>query len=464
MIKLDNITLICCDCFNYGQAVASLQKSMAQCEFARVIFFTDIKIDIPGIEVIRIPRITSKASYSRFIIKELWKYIETDYVLVTQHDGWVLNSDAWSDDFLEYDGIGSAWIYSDCRNNFNGGFCLMSKKLLTVVGTDNFIEIVSPDDEIIGRLYRNYLIEKHGIKFPTDEMCDRFAFELREPVGKTFGFHSFFHQEFKPTIIIKRSGALGDCVLIEPVMRWYYQNGYNVVLDMPPAIFELFSNHYFPVKHISQFNSERIIPAKEINLDMAYEIRPYQNYLKSYFEVCGIEDFELSKPILWPKVNNETKLFNRYVVLHVDERSQPERNVHGVKWKQVINWLEEKGLTVLQIGAGNNGGIKINTPSTAMLKFIIAGADLFLGVDSGPGHIAIAQGVPTLIMMGACDPQRIHPDLNGVLVQQNDCDKKGCWHKGTTAGVECAYNGTDKYLQCCTTDAHAIIDKLKQII
>ncbi len=462
--NLDRITLVVADCYNYGGAVAAIQKSMEQCEFASVKFFTDIKIEIEGIEVIQIPRINSKPDYSRFVIKELWKHIETEFVLVVQHDGHVLSGEAWSDDFYEVDGLGSAWLYQDQRNNFNGGFCLLSKKLLDVLGNDPFIEIVSPDDEVIGRLYRNYLIEKHGIKFPTDELCDRFAFELREPIGPVFGFHGNFYPPFKPSIILRRSGATGDIIMIEPIMRWYYENGYNVVLDIPLNVFELFSNHYFPIKHISQFDRGRITPEKEINLEMGYEVMPHQNYQKSYFEICGIENYELSKPMLWPRVTDETRLFKKYVVIHLDERPQPERNVHGVKWNQIINWLEEKGYTVLQVGAGDNGGVKINTSSLAMLKFIIAGASVFIGVDSGPSHIAVAQGIPSLILFGSCDPSRIHPDLTGVMIQQNDCDNSGCWHKGTTFGVECVYKGTDKYLQCNTTDAQAVINKLKQII
>ena len=42
--NLNNITLLVVDTYNYGAAVASLKKSMEQCVFARVVFFTNITL------------------------------------------------------------------------------------------------------------------------------------------------------------------------------------------------------------------------------------------------------------------------------------------------------------------------------------------------------------------------------------------------------------------------------------
>lgn len=50
------------------------------------------------------------------MIKELNKYIETDYVLIVQYDGFILNPKAWMDEFLEYDYIGAPWWYTDNYN------------------------------------------------------------------------------------------------------------------------------------------------------------------------------------------------------------------------------------------------------------------------------------------------------------------------------------------------------------
>jgi hypothetical protein len=124
--NLNNITLICVDCVNHGEAVAAIRKSMAECDFAAVKFITDKPFEFEGIEVINISPIRSKEEYSHFMIKELYKYFSTDYVLVIQADGYVLNGKSWLPEFLHYDYIGAPWAYPDGKNVGNGGFSIRS--------------------------------------------------------------------------------------------------------------------------------------------------------------------------------------------------------------------------------------------------------------------------------------------------------------------------------------------------
>ena len=61
--NLSNITLVCVDCVNHGEAVAAIRKSMEQCDFAAVKFITDKPFEFEGIEVVNIPTIGSKEEY-----------------------------------------------------------------------------------------------------------------------------------------------------------------------------------------------------------------------------------------------------------------------------------------------------------------------------------------------------------------------------------------------------------------
>jgi ADP-heptose:LPS heptosyltransferase len=294
-----------------------------------------------------------------------------------------------------------------------------------------------------------------------------FSYELREPVCRTFGFHGSFHTIYRPTVVLKRDAALGDCLIFEPLMRYYAMKGYNIVLDIPISFFELYSNHYFPVKHISQFDRGRIKPEKEIDLNLAYEVKPRQNYLKSYFEFCGIKDYQLSRPQLFPLVDETTKLFKKYAVIHIDERETLHRNTYGVNWKAVQRYLENNGYVVIQVGRNKheNCGIEINTRSVGFMKFVVSGCDLFVGVDSAPAGIAMAYNKPCVLLFGSVNPDYIHPDLSNAEVVQGACDNSFCWHKvGGTSGVECKYINTDKYLQCCKSDSDIVIDAIEKLI
>ena len=144
MKQFDNITLCCVDTAFHGGSIAALKKSMAQATFAKVIFCTDRQFNIPGIDTVKIPPIHSKREYSKFMIYELWKHFDTDFVWVIQHDGFILDIEQWDDEFLNYDGIGASWLYQDGRNNFNGGFSIRSKKLQTILGTATTIQVYDP--------------------------------------------------------------------------------------------------------------------------------------------------------------------------------------------------------------------------------------------------------------------------------------------------------------------------------
>jgi len=475
--NLSNVTLICVDCVNHGEAVAAIRKSMAECDFASVKFITDKPFEFEKIEVVNIASIGSKEEYSHFMIKELYKYFDTDYVLVIQADGYVLNGKSWLPEFLEYDYVGAPWLYSDGRNCGNGGFSLRSKKLQEIVATDPFIEITSPEDEIIGRLYRHYL-EQNGIKFPSDDLADRFSFELRTPMYDTFGFHGRFHKPFQKTVVIKRTASMGDVIMVEPVLHYFHKKGYRVVLDTIENFYMLFINHYFPVQHPKQVDGRVLKNAERFNLDMSYEAFPTQNRLKSYYQFCGIKDGEMRNPKLslgFP-IHQGTKLFQKSCIIHLEGIRQSGRGVFGVDWENVVANLQARGYSVFQVGKRNvpliKNAIYLNTQNENFLCYAVGTADLFIGIDSGVSHIASAFNVPSILFFGNTNPEIVHVDLSNKLVLTNHsvknpiCMKPFCWH--TQIGIESEPCYIDAELPPCakytTSQVLNAIDKINEKI
>ena len=444
--NLSNITLICVDCVNHGEAVAAIRKSMAECDFASVKFITDKPFEFEGIEVINIPPIRSKEEYSHFMIKELYKYFDTDYVLVVQADGYVLNGKSWLPEFLNYDYIGAPWLYSDGKNVGNGGFSIRSKKLQEALAFDDFIFATDPEDQAIGRLYRDYLQQKYDIKFPSEDLADKFAFELRTPIYDTFGFHGRFHKPFQKTVVIKRTAAMGDVIMVEPVLHYFHKNGYRVVLDTPENFYMLFINHYFPVHHLKQIDGRLLPTAERYNLDMAYEAFPEQNRLKSYYQFCGIKDGEMRNPKLsvgFP-IMETTKLFQKSCIIHLEGIRQSGRGVFGVDWENVVASLQSRGYSVFQVGKRNvpliKNAIYLNTQNENFLCYAVGSADLFIGIDSGVSHIASAFNVPSILFFGNTNPEIVHVELSNKVILTNHsvdnpiCIKPFCWHQ--QIGVE----------------------------
>lgn len=454
--SLNDVTLVCVDCHNHGEAISAIRKSMDECDFASVKYITDIDINLPGIEVVKIGKIKSKIEYSRFLMKSLYKYFDTTHVLIIQHDGYVLDGTAWLDEFLKYDYIGAPWLYPDNRNVGNGGFSLRSKKLQSILATDEFIEMSDPEDEAIGRLYREYLETKYDIKYSSVDLADKFSYELRTPIQKTFGFHGKFHPPFKKVVKIKRTAAMGDVIMVEPVLEHFHNLGYKVVLETLPQFYLLFIHHYFKVYRPEEID-KRVWDNSDYeyyNLDMSYESKPDVLRLKTYYEFCGIKDGNLRNPILsLPfEVNDSNKIFPKYCLLHFENKKESGRNVRGISWDIIVSELKMQGYNVFQIGHDEsftiNGAIRLRTLSENFLAYTIAGADLFIGIDSGPAHIASAFGVPSILFFGNVNPKVAYPDLTNKYImclhekEKRVCEKPYCWHTviGGVVGTPCYIN------------------------
>lgn len=189
MKKLNNVTLICVDCVDSNRAIKAIEICERNTRFGAVKLLTSIEMFY--LHSIIIPHISSIRDYSRFMIKELHKYITTSHALCIQWDAFILNPDAWDDSWLQYDYIGAPWWFTDNKNVGNGGFSLRSKKFLeacsTIPGNN-----IHPEDISMCRVFRKYL-ESKGITFAPEEVAAKFAIEGNSKYGHKwqgqFGFH-----------------------------------------------------------------------------------------------------------------------------------------------------------------------------------------------------------------------------------------------------------------------------------
>jgi len=188
------ITLVAVDCAHPELAAKALARSAAALPVARTLLLTDRDLVHAGIEVQRIAPIRSRAAYSQFVLKQLANSITTDYALVVQWDGFVIDGGAWAEEFWNYDYIGARWphVPGEFRVG-NGGFSLRSKKLLNALRDDAITLGEDNEDEAICIRHRALLESKYGIAFADERVADRFAFDVSRPIGPTLGFHGVFN-------------------------------------------------------------------------------------------------------------------------------------------------------------------------------------------------------------------------------------------------------------------------------
>jgi len=193
MIPIANTTLCCVDCLNHQAAIRALRLSQLECQFEKVLFITDTEFQLYDIDVILIPSINSSEQYSHFVLKQLVEYIDTNYIILIQWDGYIINGAAWDNDFFKYDYIGARWPDAKSLEQVgNGGFSLRSRKLLEALQDERAVS-KGPEDEDICKHFRYWLIRDYNIQFSPSEVADYFSYERAQPLHQTLGFHGVFN-------------------------------------------------------------------------------------------------------------------------------------------------------------------------------------------------------------------------------------------------------------------------------
>ena len=191
-LELAQVTLCAVDTRSPELAALSLRRSMAGIDFGRVLLFTRDGTPaqaLPGVEVVAIDPLRSGADYSHFVMRRLPAHVDSSHALITQWDGFVVDPEAWSDEFLAYDYLGAVWPEQPAsRAVGNGGFSLRSRRFLAA-GLDRRITDEHPEDQVLCRTWRDHLEREHGVHFAPAALARRFAFENEAPQGPTFGFH-----------------------------------------------------------------------------------------------------------------------------------------------------------------------------------------------------------------------------------------------------------------------------------
>ena len=460
--------MVIIDTINHSEAIYAINKSLDQIEPQATLFFTDIPLKVAKTETILISNITSKEEYSQFVLVDLYAQIQTyanrtsqdfTHVLIIQSDGFVLNGEVWDNIFMTYDYVGAPWQY-DGRNVGNGGFSLRSMKLMKAVGSILYIEdapYLGPEDEVICRLLRGVLETAHKISFAPEKLAEEFSFELLPPKRRTFGFHGYFHKPYVKPVVIKRTGGLGDVVLCEPVLRAFFKMGRKVYLDSP--FYDLYQKHFFPVYHASELVEEEF---DYFNLDMAYEVRQPMNYVEAYFEACMLPKELITKPQL--KFNSESGrgMFSEpYVVVDLKKRPEAYRNPEfdhyslfkemNYETKTVI--LLDAPEYLLDIHEDIDLTFTIFRPENIqMLMYLLKYATSFIGIDSGPSHVARALGTPIRVASGSVNLDFVHVEYNNseenMSIVNHEACTLHCWHvPNGTSGQECLLSGIEN-LKC----------------
>lgn len=140
--------------------------------------------------------------YSLFVMFCLHNFINSDYCLIVQHDGWIINGKNWSEKFFEYDYIGAPchaafvgnqlipsyqWVGNSAAIVIqNGGVSLRSKKYLLapsqlgVLYYFSEVAVLQNEDVQLTGIFKT-ILEESGIRFAPEEIAKNFSLEYAGP-------------------------------------------------------------------------------------------------------------------------------------------------------------------------------------------------------------------------------------------------------------------------------------------
>lgn len=210
--KLRDVTCFCATSVRVPRAIETLRLCAELCEFEEIVLATHEAVPARQTTFLRIAPvhpIEDRRWYSHLILDELKKLVHTEFVLIVQDDGFILNPGAWDPAFYDCDYIGAPWpptltiqsqgqvLQMQMSNRVgNGGFSFRSRQLMEECSLDSLYRPeygMINEDMLIGHFNHARLVA-NGIRFADLSLAGRFSGETPSKDGvllldKVFGFH-----------------------------------------------------------------------------------------------------------------------------------------------------------------------------------------------------------------------------------------------------------------------------------
>lgn len=213
-----NIDLLICNTLDFETAYKTIDYNSKFFDFNKKIILSNRNESIEGYDIHNIGRFNSIQDYSDFMPR-LIEYLDSDYLLLIQDDGHIVNPELWDERFLDFDYIGAPWpsserwlkrfkkyeYYDIVSENFkynrigNGGFSLRSRKFLEYCS--GFKNCDGIPEDIYFCIVNFKKAMEQNIRFAPFELAYKFSAE--------HSFSKFFNKHPKNNSIFKVENHFG---------------------------------------------------------------------------------------------------------------------------------------------------------------------------------------------------------------------------------------------------------------
>jgi|694.fasta_scaffold01993_22 hypothetical protein len=165
-------------------------------DFAEIVMVSTYKPKVEGVKHIQIEPFTY-IEMNKWCLHEFGNYVNSDYGLHFEDDGFPLNPELWDNEFLNYDYVGAPCRTTDGiqyseEQIGGGGFTLRSKRLLEYTKTIDY-DNKTNEDTVITVRKRDEIVSL-GMKICPHNIARNFVVQNplddNHTIETSFGFHS----------------------------------------------------------------------------------------------------------------------------------------------------------------------------------------------------------------------------------------------------------------------------------
>jgi ADP-heptose:LPS heptosyltransferase len=234
-------------------------------------------------------------------------------------------------------------------------------------------------------------------------------------------------------ILVDRRAALGDVVMITPVLRELRRRHPASFIQVVTEEAEVLANN----PHVDKVAQPAEMSQQDpwdiyINLNDAYETNVTSHYVDSMMHrAFGIEDGEQwDRTLIKIPTQEEREAVDElieengiqdFIVIHMRRWAWENKNVDIETWADYVTLLgvSYPNLKIITVGAKYDGKlpahdegrwIDLNSQlSLGEIAYLISRARMFVGTDSGPYHLACTTETPILLLSSHLAPSQIMP-------------------------------------------------------
>jgi len=210
-LELKNVTLLTVSTIDVDVHIKALMYSSKDIEFGEIKLISDKKPEnLPTkIKFEYTEPINNIVDWNHRIVYNLTDYVSTEFVILIHDDGFIVNSNSWRDDFINYDYIGAPWGHKHLIDrdgkviSVGNSVSLRSKKLLDIPKKYNMPWVAYDgnfnEDTQICVWNRNLFLD-NGMVFGDFEIAKHFSHEEIFPEYNgidPFCFHNFGGENIK---------------------------------------------------------------------------------------------------------------------------------------------------------------------------------------------------------------------------------------------------------------------------